>query len=189
MASSLRWDALFADLEAQLAEAERRSFEAEVADRTRRERALIGLRDRLRQAAAQRYRVAVTVAGRRTVEGTVLDAGPDWLLLDDRDGGEVLVPLAAVVWLRGLGARVGADPAPEVARRLTLSFALRGIAQDRAPVTVTLADGSLVTGTIDRVGADFVDLAEHAAGEPRRASAVSGVRTLPLGALVLVRLR
>jgi hypothetical protein len=49
--------------------------------------------------------------------------------------------------------------------------------------------GQVMTGTIDVVGADFLDLAEHAAGESRRAENVTGRQTLPFGALVLVASR
>ena len=43
----MRWDQLFGDLEGQLAHEQRRDLDLEVADRTRRERALIGLHERL----------------------------------------------------------------------------------------------------------------------------------------------
>jgi hypothetical protein len=79
------------------------------------------------------------------------------------------------------------DDVSIVESRLGLPYALRGVARDRAPVTMLLREGTSVTGTIDRVGADFVDLAEHAPGEPRRAAAIRGARTLPLAALAFVR--
>ena len=44
-----------------------------------------------------------------------------------------------------------------------------------------------MSGTVDRVGADFVEMTEHGAGEPRRRAEVSGVRTVPFAALALVR--
>jgi len=44
-----------------------------------------------------------------------------------------------------------------------------------------------VIGTIDRVGADFIEVAVHAAWEPRRAAAVRSVALVPLDAIVLVR--
>lgn len=184
----MRWDALFADLEAQLAEAERRELDLEVADRIRRERALVPLRDRLRDLLGTGAEITITLPVARSLLGRLLDVGPDWLLLEDRDGGEVVLPIGSVLAIRGLGTRAARPAAPHVERRLTLGYALRGIAVDRAPVAVTLVDGTQTTGTIDRVGSDYLDLAEHAPGEPRRAAAVSGVRTVPFAAVLLVRL-
>ena len=64
----MRWDDLFADLGAQWDAAARRELDGEVADRTRRERALVGLPERL--SAAGEGRVALTVH----VAGTLADA-------------------------------------------------------------------------------------------------------------------
>jgi hypothetical protein len=50
-------------------------------------------------------------------------------------------------------------------------------------------DGTTATGTIDRVGADFVELSEHRVGEFRRARDVLAVRTVPFEAIGLVRRR
>jgi hypothetical protein len=52
---------------------------------------------------------------------------------------------------------------------------------------LTLIDGSTAAGTLDRVGADFVEVAEHAQGEPRRHDAVRAVRAYPLTSLAVVR--
>jgi hypothetical protein len=64
---------------------------------------------------------------------------------------------------------------------------LKGLARDRAVVQVVLDDGAVLTGTIDRVGADYLELAEHAADEPRRVEAVRGVRAVVLTAVGVVR--
>jgi hypothetical protein len=64
---------------------------------------------------------------------------------------------------------------------------LRGLARDRAPVQVVLDDGTALHGTIDRVGADYLELAEHPGDLHRRADAVRGVRTVVIDAVVLVR--
>ena len=74
-----------------------------------------------------------------------------------------------------------------VESRLTLRSALRGLVRDRSAVQVRLVDARMITGTLDRVGADFVELAEHAAAEPRRRADVRDVLVLPLAAIVLIR--
>ena len=178
----MRWKALFDDLAAQLEAAERHELDAEVRDRTRREAGLVRAADRLR--AVLGAPLVVTVHGAGTLRGRLLDAGPDWLLLDE-SGREVLVPLPAVLAVAGVSRRNRPDE--EVGRRLDLRWALRGLTRDRAPVQLLLLDGSVLVGTLDRVAADHVDIAEHAPGEARRAAAVRGVRMVPLAAFSLVR--
>jgi hypothetical protein len=95
------------------------------------------------------------------------------------------VPASAIVSIEGLG-RATAMPAGVVLRRLGLGHALRALARDRAPVRAQTAAGVL-SGTIDRVGADHLDLALHAPGEWRRAEAVTGVATVGFGGLYAVR--
>ena len=182
----MRWQALFDDLEAQLAAAEAAELQAEVADRTRREAGLLRVVDRLAAATGQQVAVALGAAG--VVHGRVLDAGVDWLLVEEVGAREALVPLEAVLGVTGLLAQSGVPGAEgEVGRRLDLRWALRGLARSRAAVALVLRDGSVVSGTLDRVGADHLDLAEHAPGEPRRAAAVRQVRLVPLAAVTLVR--
>jgi hypothetical protein len=181
----MRWQALFEDLEAQFDAAQAAELAGEVAERTRREAALLRLVDRLR--AADGALVTVTLAGAGVLRGRVLDAGADWLLLDEGAAREVLVPLTALLGVTGLGPRSAAPDVGPVAKRLDLRRALRGLARSRSGVSVGLVDGTLVTGTLDRVAYDHLDLAEHGLGEARRAGAVRQVRVVPLTAIVLVR--
>ncbi|MCU1594933.1 MAG: uncharacterized protein JWO12_2325 [Frankiales bacterium] len=182
----MRWDELFADLEAQLEAAAAAELAGEVRDRTRREHSLLGLVDRLR--ASSGHTLAVLTQGAGTVHGRLLDVGSDWILLEETSRSELLLSTAQVLGISGVGVRSDVPGAEgEVARRLDLRWALRGLARSRIGVQVVLVDGSVLAGTIDRVGADHVDLAEHAAGEARRASAVRQVRVLPLPALTAVR--
>ena len=181
----VRWDELFDDLDGQYDAAVQAELADEVRDRTRREAALLSLADRLASAVGAALRLTVTGAG--PLSGRLTAVGPDWLLLHEC-GGESLVPLAAVVGLSGAGARSRAPGGHgEVARRLDLRWALRGLARQRAGVQVVRVDGSVVAGTLDRVGADHLDVAEHPAGEPRRAGAVSRVQLIPLLAVAVVR--
>lgn len=195
---TVRWDDLFRDLEAQLEAAGAAELDAEVADRTRRENALLGLVDRARGAVGSG--VSVRVLGAGTLAGTLREVGSQWLLLAQDGGREAVVPLTAVLAVSGLGRWSGppatddwagpggsARGADVVFARLGLSSALRGIARDRAAVAVVLVDGEVVTGTLDRVGADFVELGVHEAGEPRRREGLTGVRTIPIAAVALVR--
>ena len=132
--------------------------------------------------------LAVRLVGAGVIEGELRAVGPDWLLLAEVGGREALVAAQSVVWIGGLAAQAAVPHGEgQVAARLDLAYALRGLVRDRSAVTLTLVDGSTATGTLDRVGADFVEMAEHAPGEPRRHDAVRAVRAYPLTSLVVVR--
>jgi hypothetical protein len=182
----VRWQRLFADLEAQAEALAASDFEAEVAERTRIEVGRLRLVDRLRPTAG--HAVQVTCLGAGLVCGRLDQVGADWLLLAEDPARELLVCLHAVTSLLGMGA-LSTTPGSEgrVGSRLGLRHALRGIVRDRAPVRVVLVEGAAATGTLDRVGADYVELAEHSQGEARRATAVRQVRTIPIVSLAVVR--
>jgi hypothetical protein len=181
----MRWRRLFDDLEAQVEAADEAELEAEVAERSRREAALVHLGDRLTAAVGASVVLHVHGAGR--VQGVLVDTGVDWLLAEEQGAGEVLVPFAAVLGVLGIGAAAAAPDDSAVGRRLDLRWALRGLARSRTGVRLVLRDGTVLPGTLDRVGADHVDLAEHGRGELRRAAAVRQVRLVPLTALAAVR--
>lgn len=182
----MRWDDLFADLEAQLAAAEATERAAEVSDRSRREVALLTLVDRARASCGSS--VQLRVAGAGAVEGVLVEVGQEWLLLAEPTGQQTLVPTAAVLSVSGLGLRSAAPgSAGRVFERLGLASALRALARDRAPVLAWLRDGGTVSGTIDRVGSDFVELRAHGAGEVALRGEPLPVRTVPLAALAVVR--
>lgn len=182
----MRWRALFDDLEAQFEAGQAAELAGEVTERTRREAALLGLVDRLLPAVGRP--LAVSLPGAGVLRGQLLDCGADWLLLEERGVREVLVPLRAVLGITGVGPRAASLPAHgSLVKRLDLRWALRGLVRSRTGVALALVDGSVVTGTLDRVAADHLDLAEHETGEARRADAVRSVRLVPLAALALVR--
>jgi hypothetical protein len=141
-----------------------------------------------RLAGAHGSSLALEVRGAGHVSGTLVDQGVDWLLLADGQGREQLVALHAVRVVGGLGRRTAQpEPAGAVRGRLDLRWALRGLARDRSAVRVVLDDGGTLTGTLDRVGADFAELAEHPGDSPRRRESVQRVRAVVIGAIAVVR--
>lgn len=149
----MRWEALFADLEAQFDASDGADLAAEIADLTRAERATVALADRLR--AAQGSGVTIVVAGGDTVAGQLLEVAAQWVLVGEGTR-RALVPLGAVTAVGGLAVR-SAPSDGEVARRLGLGAALRALARDRVTVRVA-TDGFELTGRVERVGADHLDL-------------------------------
>ena len=186
----MRWDALFEDLAGQWDAESRRELDAEVADRTRRERASVGLYERL--SAAGPDLLTVSLRSGDVVRGRVADVGDGWLLLvANPDGppsgassGAALVPFAAVTAMTGLSSRVGGTT---TGRRFGLGYALRGLSRDRAAVLLTDLTGAVVAGTIDAVGRDVLELSQHDADLPRRPENVTGRRLVPFAAVVLLR--
>lgn len=182
----MRWQRLFADLQAEFDEAETAAERAEDASRRRVEAGAVRLADRLAGALGRPLTLRCSGAG--DVTGHLVEVGTDWLLLTDESRREVLVATSTVRTVAGLGrATAPAEEPGPVHGRLDLRRALRGLARDRSVVQVVLDDGSSYVGTVDGVGADHVELAEHAADQPRRSAAVRGVRAISLPAVAVVR--
>lgn len=181
----MRWQQLFADLQAQYEEQEAAGERAESASRSRAEIGGLRLADRLR--GAQGHPVDVQCGGAGGVAGVLAGVGPDWLLLEEPHGRQSLVALAAVRAVGGLVRATAVAEQGAVRARLDLRRALRGLARDRSAVQVVLDDGGVLTGTLDRVGADYVEIAEHPLDRARRADAVQAVRAVAIGAVAVVR--
>ncbi len=191
------WDGFFEDLEDQLDsewEAERAALDTE-AERLRLAR--LTLRQRLVSLAeGADAPPRLELADGDAVTGPLAAVGADWVALtpDTRRTGAVLVPVAAIVAI-GMphadvlrSARADTASAPRLAERMTFGFVLRDLVRRRTPVTVTVLGGRGLSGTIDRAGADHLDLALHDRGQPRRSGLVTGHRVIPFSAVVAVRL-
>lgn len=182
----MRWNALFADLEARAAALSAGERDAEIADRTRSEVGRLRLVDRLRPAVGAQLRL--TCRGGLTLAGQLGRVHPEWLLLAEDGGREALVALAAVTSIGGLASSSAApDTMSVVDSRLGLALALRGIVRDRSPARLHLTDGTVLDGTLDRAAADFIDVAVHPVGEARRRSAVSQQLVVAIDAVVALR--
>lgn len=194
----MRWDRFFDDLEDQLAsewEAERAALDSE-AERLRLSR--VPLRDRL--VALVDRDGAASAPSFEMRDGTTLVAevsglGADWAALAPASSraGAVIAPLAGIM---AIGM-----PQPDLLRsarplamrsslseRMTLGFALRDLSRRRIAVTIHLVHGRSLAGTIDRAGADHLDLALHEPGTPRRAGEVTAYRIVPFDAIAWLRL-
>lgn len=192
----MRWDRFFDDLEDQLAsewEAERAALDTE-AERLRLSR--VALRERL-TALVGRDRGAPApvfeLVDGSAVSGEVSGVGADWVGLDAVDGrtAAVVVPFAAIVGVGMPHADLLRSARPVstsgLADRMTLGFVLRDLVRRRSAVALHLAIGRVLAGTIDRAGADHLDIALHDAGSPRRAEAVTGHRLVPFAAIAWIR--
>ncbi|WP_327036957.1 hypothetical protein [Microbacterium profundi] len=191
----VHWDRLFEDLEGQLAaewEAERAVLDAE-SERLRIAR--LGLRARLR-----RFEHDAALVGLRLVDGErrsvrVRVVGADWIAAQPPEGGGALiVPLSALTGVESTHGALLATledavlPTDELRGRMTLGFLMRDLARRRTPLHVALRDGERLHGTVDRAGADHLDLAVHDAGQARRADAVRAFRIVPFDAVVSARM-
>lgn len=187
-AGRMRWDALFEDLESQLAEAGRLALDSEVNERARAEMVGLELADRLR--AVLGCRLTVYLSSGESFSGTLTHAGGDALVLDEEQH-QLLIPYTAAVRYAGLG-RLSLAESSSVRRGIGLASALRGMARDRAELSVLVGNvGGAVrlAGVIDRVGGDYFDLAVLTPGEARRSHHVSQIATIPFTALEAVRSR
>ncbi|CUU59993.1 hypothetical protein CcI49_33260 [Frankia sp. CcI49] len=187
----MRWEDLFSDLELQWEAAEAAELDAEIADRTRREAAYLRMLDRMRPAIGSEVRCLLRGGpgpGPFAVNGRLSALGVDWLLLNETASTELLVPRASLLAVRGLTA-VSAQPGHEgrLAARLDLRHVVRGLVRDRSVCAVTLLGGAALTGTLLRVGADFLELAEHPLGEFARRTEIRSGWTIPFDGLAFIR--
>lgn len=176
----MRWDRLFDDLEAQVAARSRLELDAEIAERTRLERARVTLGERV--VGAHGREVTLRLRGGVVARGRLEDSGDGWLLLVEAGGRQLLVPTPSLLGIAGLGR-----PRDDTrARRFGLGSAVRVISRDRRAVVVIDVDGGTVHGTIDAVGADGFDIAEHPLDTPRRPEHVRGERVIPFTAVAMI---
>ncbi|MBX6370722.1 MAG: hypothetical protein IRZ02_00495 [Acidothermus sp.] len=181
-----RWSRLFNDLEGQLAAAQEAADAAEAADRVRAEVLQIRLIDRLWGSIGRSIRLRLGPGD--TLAGRLVTAGEGWVLLEEGDR-ETLVFLPRVQAIDGLDPRTAAsaEVMGPLAARVGPGHTLRRMLRDRAPVGVRLDDGTILTGTLDRVGRDFIDLAQHDPGDVPRARAIRSLLTIPWPSIVWVR--
>lgn len=197
----MNWDRLFDDLEGQLAsewEAERAALDAE-SERVRISQ--LDLRTRLRTMSARNASIVIEFMNGRRMPMTLRIVGADWLAAETSPApGTVVGRSMLVIPVRAIQS-IGSDhgmllgsleeeitPPSALRERMTLGFVLRDLARRRIPLHLSTTRGDDVHGTIDRAGADHLDLALHDPGTARLASAVQSFRIVPFAALLTIRL-
>ncbi len=181
----MRWDALFEDLDGQLAAAELATIESEVSERVRMEQSGIEFADRLRGQLERNLRIRVESAA--VFSGRVVFVGSEWLVLQDGTRS-ILLPFQGLQSIEGLG-RFSATEKSVGRQRLGMASAFRALARDRSRVAIWLRGSdrsSTLSGTIDRVGRDFMEVAIAPTGEFRSADNVSSVNAIPFSAVMAV---
>lgn len=173
-----RLRALFEDLEQQAAGLHLAERDAELAERGAAEYAAVDLAGRLHASVGRSLTVRLPGVG--PVDGTLRRVGAGWFLLAS-DGGDWVVSTPAVEQLHGLSPQSVSEPLRGVAGRLTLRSALRGLAEDGAPVVVHGCSGERLAVRVLRVGADFVEALRQDT-EPEGSPVV-----LPLARIAAVR--
>lgn len=181
----MRWEALFADLEAQLAAAQTAEFTAAVAEASRLEASRIRFTERLR--AHQERELGLQLAGGERLVVRLGAVGADWLA-GVAHPHSVLVPLTGVLAVDGMD-REAARAEPSASRsRLGITAPLRRLARDREQVSVHGAQGLLASGLIAGVGRDYVEIAPTRKEDPSsRRGGGRSVRVVPIHAVVWFR--
>lgn len=162
----MRWDRLFADLEATSVELERSEAEGLADD----------LRDEIWAETSWRDlvggQVVLEVRGAGQVAGQVAAISQRLLRLRAGTGGH-LVSCPAVTGVLATERR--ADPPSRIDAAMGWGQALRRLRDDAGPVRLVLGDGRTFDGSIEVVGRDFV-----------RLNAGRATRTVVLDAIAVV---
>jgi hypothetical protein len=177
---------VFDELEAEFEAGLRREAEQEAMAAVRAE---VGATLLWEQLARRIGTEAVVHAGARAFRGRSVASYPEFLVLRADDGSEHLIRHGPAVSVSLPPEPPALRPAPAAAaRRYQFALALRELARRREPVRVELADGTVCDGTIESVGSDYLEVAEHDLGEARRRGAVRARRFVGFAAVVAVTL-
>jgi hypothetical protein len=177
---------VFDELEAEFDAGLRREAEQEAVAAVRAE---LGATVLWEQLARRIGSEATVLAGARAFRGAIVAGYPEFLVVRGDDGSEHLVRHGPGVSVALAAEPPALRPAPGPAtRRYQFALALRELARRREPVRVELSDGTSCDGTIEGVGSDYLEVAEHDLGEARRRQAVRARRFAGYGAVVAVSL-
>ncbi len=193
----MRWDNLFDDLESQL-EQELGAEDIDIlAEEERLRLGRLVLRDRLKAMTSAGEPIRLILSDGLRIRIDVGAIGRDWIA-GELDGeserrASCVIPIASIASClptpEQTAASVGGGTDTglgSLSARLGLAFVLRDLCRRRAAVNLR-TPRDLCHGTIDRVGRDHFDLAEHEPGVARRDRAVRAIRLVSIADIVSVR--
>ena len=174
----MQWDHglgdLFEDLEQQAEGLRLAERDAEIADRSTAEYAEVTFAARIHASTSHDVRLLVRGVG--AVDGTLLRAGLDWCLVGSvAPNRKWVIRLPAVQSAAGLSERAVSEAARPAVTRLGLGSVLRRVAESRRSVVLTHLDGRQTQGSLLRVGADFVEVAQEGEDPGRGAGRINVV--------------
>ena len=177
---------MLSDLESSFDAERRADLVAQSAELAEAEHASIEVVDRLRGTVGRPIHLRTRSGA--PVDGVLTRVEPAYVLVDEGEGLQAIVPLAAVTMVATL-----AGPAPrDDRRRPTLGALLREVARRGVRVRLIAGAGEVV-GRLIRVGADHVDIALDSEGRgcARRATGagVVGVVSVMTAAIEVLRSR
>lgn len=193
----MTWEALFEDLTSGLESEWEYERAAREAERQRLRIAQLTCHERFTALSTTGSAVAAYLRDGRVLTGEIVGAGADWLAVRQATPAVLdLVPEHAIVSVSSNAQALRTTiPQGEVATdaagllaRLTFGYIARDLARRRVPVRVHAQAGWQHAGTIDRAGADHLDLAIHDLDVPRRSGNIRAVHLVTFAHITSIAL-
>lgn len=177
----MRWDSLFDDLEAQLAEQSRAQLRDEIAENTRVERATAELSDSL--ARFRGTEISVKTVGRTEIRARLGPCATDYFCLETEIAQWVIryQAVESIALPLSLGS---ASTGIRQAKTIRFSAVIRRMLRDRARCQIYGSHGQLIAeGTLGQVAKDFLVISTHQRDEYVRSSRPLNQLMIPLGSV------
>lgn len=186
----MRWQNFFSEIEQEFEAALAAEARDQHNDEQRLAWAQTTLQARLAHKCASRQQLSIELGGAH-LTGAIDACGWDWIAgeftLEGAMRGRYCVIPTRNIEAMQLACECAAEALPEalnqggsVTGRIPLSIVLRDLARRRRAVEATMRSGKFVTGTIQRVGKDWFDIATHDPAESLPKANGLNTITLPL---------
>ncbi|MFJ2144172.1 MULTISPECIES: hypothetical protein [unclassified Arthrobacter] len=177
----MRWDSLFDDLEAQLAEQSRAQLREEIAENIRVERATAELLPTLMRFYG--HELSLRLAGGSELRAKLGPCATDYICLETEQA-QWVIRSGAIESFALPPRRAPAVERRAPGRSVKFSSVLRGLLRDRARCHVFgRAGSSMAEGTLTQVAKDFLIILVHPRDEFARAQQASTQLLIPLDAI------